>query len=635
MKFKTTCRLFIVACFLVGVIWFINRQVSQDHEIETGGKVMRMTFEEVTSLAIEHGEFKLDCVKRDGKWLIEKPVRARADDGQVQRIINFLEMLPREEVITSEQMEMRALSLSTYALAPPRARLVLRDMLVERELLIGCDAPLGDSVYVKLADESDVISVSSSVLDVIPENLEILRDRTVLPGDVAMTHRLEIQRPGVGFIQLAQTRKGWMIQQPIVARADSTRIYSMLKALYSLTVDEFVWDLSVDDKPDAGVSDELYDLVPDKAPARISVWVGRDSVGQELILGKDLDDSGKQIYAKQRDVDSVYSVSKTILDIFSATVTDLRDRKLFSLHPRAVKYICLEEADRKLVLKRMPDAGWVITEPVQWKADDHVVGNLIDHLTRLSVKTFEDAKIDLDGIGLSSPSYSVQLLSALPSEVKDNPEKQRPGCLLLSDVDPAKDDVFAKFSDDSSVYAISMLSVLEVVGRLIDPLVYKDRTMLAIPADDIKRITLVKKGVKQEIILAGSNEWITNGSKKKNVIAKTVSDILFYSANMRALRIESFNPKSLVSYGLDHPSITLTLGLAGDKGIQKTIMLGNRSKTDGIYAMVQGQDLVFVLGKDVADQMVQDLCMPRNLKNNKPGVIGAKPINSKQSLEAQ
>ena len=597
---------------------------------------MMMTFEGIESFAIERGDFQLNCVRQDGKWFIERPVRARANEGQIQRILNFLEILPRDEVITPEQMEMRALSLNAYGLEPPRVRFILRDMLVERELLIGRNAPLGDSVYVKLANEPNVIAVSSAVLGIIPEELEPLRDRTILHGEVAMTHRLEIQRPGVGFIQLAQTRKGWTIQQPIVARADSGRIYNMLKAMYSLKVDEFVWDLPADDKPDAGVSDELHDLVPDKAPARISVWVGRDRIGKELILGKHADESGKQIYAKRRDIDSVYTVPKSILDVFSVTVTDLRDRKLFPLHAQDVKYICLKEGDRKLVLKKIHDAGWIITEPVQWKADDHVVGDLIERLTNLRIKTFVDKKDNPKAVDLllASP-YSIQLLPGVPAADKDKSEKYKPNCLLLDDIDPEANEIFTKFHDDSSVYILSMTSVQKLVVRLIDPLVYKDRTMLAIPVSSIRRITLVKKGVRQEALLADTGEWIANGTVKQDVVAKAISDILFHSANMRALRIESLNPKSLASYGLDRPSITLTLGLAGAQGIQKTIMMGFRSRTDGIYAMVQGQDLVFVLGKAVADQLAQDLCVPRKLKVKKSGVTGAKSLKSERNSKAQ
>ena len=90
MKFKTTYRLFVIACVLIGSIWMINRRAPSDRDAEKGGKVVSMTFEEVRSLSLERGDFRLDCVKRDGKWFIEKPVLARADEGQIQRILNLV-----------------------------------------------------------------------------------------------------------------------------------------------------------------------------------------------------------------------------------------------------------------------------------------------------------------------------------------------------------------------------------------------------------------------------------------------------------------------------------------------------------------------------------------------------------------
>ncbi|MDP2989429.1 MAG: DUF4340 domain-containing protein, partial [Kiritimatiellota bacterium] len=60
-------------------------------------------------------------------------------------------------------------------------------------------------------------------------------------------------------------------------------------------------------------------------------------------------------------------------------------------------------------------------------------------------------------------------------------------------------------------------------------------------------------------------------------------------------------------YGLKDPRGSLTFILSGQEGIQKTLVLGEASEDLGVYATVQGQEMVFILPKALADQLLQDI----------------------------
>ena len=92
--------------------------------------------------------------------------------------------------------------------------------------------------------------------------------------------------------------------------------------------------------------------------------------------------------------------------------------------------------------------------------------------------------------------------------------------------------------------------------------------------------------------------------------SEVIADILFFAANLRAVRVEALNPASLEPYGLDGGGTVLTLGLMGETGIQKSIVLGRPAPPDGVYAMVKGQDVVFVLSSAVADMLKRRLVLP-------------------------
>jgi hypothetical protein len=133
--------------------------------------------------------------------------------------------------------------------------------------------------------------------------------------------------------------------------------------------------------------------------------------------------------------------------------------------------------------------------------------------------------------------------------------------------------------------------------------------MLAVPSDSVWKLTLRKAGREQTVVRRESGEWQALGAAGARVDAEAVGGVLARCAGLRALRIEAESMKSPAAYGLDDSAVELTLGLSGSGGIQKTLRLGYRARTDGLYAAVQGQDMVFVLAEAEAEKLGADLLL--------------------------
>jgi hypothetical protein len=416
----------------------------------------------------------------------------------------------------------------------------------------------------------------------------------------------------------------------------------MLDLLFGLKVEQFVWDPPVTGAgqgasavPTAAVRGgevKPYNLTPEEAAARITVWVNGGEVSKELILGKQVPDKEGEVYAKRRDFASVFTVNKAILDVFSAGINELRDRRLFSIRPEEAHYVCFQEGDKKLVMSRKPDTGWALAEPVQWRADGGVVEEILRHVAALEIRTFADGtQTNLAELGLNPPARAIQILreapQAAPPEAGTPPEKPpangavraaRANCLLLGGFREGRDSVFAtfegqpvKFGDGASVFTVSAALIKPLVEGMTDPLMVRDRTVLAIRPENVKRIGRTAQGAEQAIERGEEGEWVSVVPEGQAVSKAVIDDMLAAVSNLRALRFRSGEVKDPAKLGLDRSGVTLTFGLSGKEGLQKTLILGFRAETGGIYASIQGQDVVFVLDDATVRRLTRALAVAR------------------------
>jgi hypothetical protein len=245
-------------------------------------------------------------------------------------------------------------------------------------------------------------------------------------------------------------------------------------------------------------------------------------------------------------------------------------------------------------------------------------------LTDLKIESVvESADTNPVAFGLLSPACAIRVLPGRPDSSTNAaarpapegvaaapPGRERSACLLVGAGSGSTNAVFVKFEDSATVLTVAAESVRALGANLTDPLVFRDRTMLAVSADSVRKLALRKGDTEQMALRAEGGEWTVAAPASNALDRAAIDDTIALLANLRAIRIESHNPKSLAVYGLDRSAVTLTLGLSGNEGIQKTILMGFRARTDGVFALVQGQDVVFVLANAVAERLARDLLKP-------------------------
>ncbi len=636
MGFKTTLELFILVCVL-GAIIFLAANPFDRPEEQTGG-LLTIKPEDVSKVTIRHQNTRMECIKKDWEWFIRFPVEARADSARIERFLGVLETLTVQDAITSGQRRSRGLSLADYGLSPPVASLSLESQGVASTLLVGSRTPLGHGLYVKKAGSDLVLSTEAGIEKILPDNVLDWRNRQVFAGRDEKTVQIELWNRDGSFIQMLLKNSTWHMTQPIVVRANEKAVEQLLKQLYALEVKEFMWDPGWSEKNNApGVVAENserfapYGLAGDQARARVALWQKGATARQELLLGKPVGENSGSVYARDRDKDSIYSVSSNALNYLDLSVADLRSRKLFALTPEEAAYINIQSGDKRLILTREPEGHWTIEEPLKWDADRKATAGFLEGLLNLEAESFvSETATNLTELGFNPPAWSVEVLEKPPSTEEQDRDstraEERPGQhrLLIARAPQGSNTVHARFSDDpvksgdeGFIYSISRKDMAFIDGNPASALEFFDRTMMSLRPENIRKIETFTQERKEIVIRNQQGQWVSQDETPGEVNPKAIESILFAVSNLRASRVEDLALEEPAVYGLDKPSMQFSFGLSGEKGIQKTLKLGYKAGTKEIYAMIQGRDVVFALSYDTVKLFLQPLTLKKETRENR------------------
>lgn len=283
-----------------GGIWYLERESEGTEEREEHARyAMKVEPDEVRYLRIETTNLVVTCRLVGSQWRIESPLKTHGDKGEIRRILTGLKFLPKGDVITPAQRREKSLRLHDYGLETPRARITIREESEEQTILVGDAAAVGDSLYVKEADQDDIVTTSQSLLTLLPNNLEQMRSRKLLPDPPYVLNRLEIRRPA-GFLLLANDpSRGWSLQQPVECRAQSAFVQDLISELSTAEISRFVED-DVAEFAAYGLEESLVhvSMLP----------VGGGSV-RTLHLGSADPTDPELVFARVDDGSSVYGVS--------------------------------------------------------------------------------------------------------------------------------------------------------------------------------------------------------------------------------------------------------------------------------------------------------------------------------------
>ena len=213
-------------------------------------RVLPFPVGEVEEILLHQGALEVEIGKKDGEWLIRKPVEAPADPAAVGSVLGELSTLKAVSFVSDTGGD-----LALYGLNAPGLVLDIRSQGTHRTLQIGQVNPQDkQQVFARVADQPSVFLLPRATLDALGKMADRVRDkRLVTFSSPAQVQSVEFAgRGGAYRLERGQGTNGWKLRVGGKERiADSARVGAWLEYWEEARANRF---LSTEDPARMGLS---------------------------------------------------------------------------------------------------------------------------------------------------------------------------------------------------------------------------------------------------------------------------------------------------------------------------------------------------------------------------------------------
>jgi len=591
MKFRNTLILLgiVVVLFLLVYVFEIRKPGEFTGKGRNLGEILMVEKEDVNEVALVYADSnyeKMVCSKDDnGQWQIEQPLKAKADQKRMDRLISSAMSKNIHNTLKEPG------SLAEYGLDSPRviATFHLRDGR-SRTLMLGDTVPTGNYAYIKQKSTPDISLVPASIVDDLTKFVSDLRDRTVIALNKPDIQRIRLKYANRKSIACEKSRLSppfdkrgseWKLVEPIAAKADTNEVEKIISDLNDLKVSSFVAE-------DPG-NLSVYGLSQPQIEAIVSLEDGKDKA---LLIGKKENGS---VYVKTASDRPVFLVSAEIIGKLMKQPSDLRDRTVIAFDKTTVERLDLKYPERSIICeKKSDDEGevWEITSPTSAKADKSQVDEILRKLHELKVGKFvSDRPGNLAIYGLTRPQIRAVIV----------PKGAEPEMLLVGKREG--ESVYVKTASAEPVYLVDAGIVDDLSIEVLD---LRDKQVMKFERNDVNRIELRRRDHEPVVCIKQEHDWRLVEPTKEKAKNHEVNDILYKLDDLKAERFVAEKAARLSEYGLDQPDVEVTVTF--EDGSAETLLVGKKlPDSDSAYAKIAGKDVVFIIEKDVVDELKKNV----------------------------
>jgi hypothetical protein len=573
-----------VALGLLCYVAFIDKKIPGTKEREDAEtQLFQLNPEDVNVLEItnDHGLFFL--VKTDGRWEIKKPVETPGDGATIDGIVNQIAFTQPERLIEVDPgSESDLAHLKDWGLDPPVDRVVIHTRDKQYVLLIGRQMAINDTVYARASEHKNepVRVLPSTIKDVVEKDLSALRSRSVFDFDTTKANKVATYiagtsaTPGQGEQCEIDLKDGkWAMQLPLVARASDPDVQGLLGKILGLRVVDFI----VDDASNLST----YGLTSPVATITVGLQGEDGKPAEDMVLqiGGPVPNKTDQVYAQRLKSNSVFTLTKSIVDDVIKAVPNVRDRHILPFDPNKPTALSYTIGPKKAGVKS-EHALWNAVGADAGPADVTKVNGLLVKLSQLeTTPLLKDSAPDLKPYGLDKPQGKITLAS---------PEFTPGPSVTLSIGKDENKLLYVRNSFEPFVYTVPD-DAFDFLPASNLPL--RDPRAINLNFDAVKSMTIIAGSEPPVTLLRSPGGTWTASNVKDRMVDSTKADT--QAALFSQLQAQTWLGSALPAYGLNKP--VLTIAVLADQPDPTILHIGAPLPDGSHAAQIEGNPTTFAI----------------------------------------
>jgi len=537
----------------------------------------------VNKVRLTNDSGTIALAKEDDRWLLQDPVEDNADSTKVTDLVTSVGDAEKQD-FTADDVE----DFAQYGLDAPAISITFWDDKEEgaKTLLIGKavepaekedSAP--EKVYARVEGSQSVFTLKDDIVEKLSAKPNDLRDHSLLAVKADDLAAVEIKTES-STIKIEKHGWDWKMLEPKETIADGPAIKDIARLLEETKIDDWI------DKPG-----ELAQYGLDK-PVDLTLKQkkedGEEETQFQLLVGKK---EGESCYVKLPDKPSVLRVPAEIADRVSDDYLAFYGKRMLDFSKSKSNKLNVVRGDGTIfAAAKQDDAKWTLTKPVAGRAEMSNINNILWDLSSFDAEKIVAEQVqDLAAYGLDKP----RVTATVTVEGDEEDEEKTHIIRIGKDADG---DYYAKVDGKDIIFTVRKTVVDNLNKDLLS------LSVVRFEKDNATELIMERAGEKLACRRKDKDSaWEVITPEGGKADEEKIRGIINGLSALRAVRHEEYAPADLTKYGLDKPSVIVTIKVKDDQ--PKVLQIGSKLEDGSAYGRTADTSPVFVLHKGAIEQV--------------------------------
>jgi hypothetical protein len=306
---------------------------------------------EIDRIVLTQAAGEIELIRQRDQWQIERPIKARASQAAVSRMLKKISETPvlqfqDEEAGGEFEAETSPSAISLFS--------------GQSKVKIACGAPVSNQpghIYVRVSDRPSTFIVEESLTQTLDQRPNDLRDRKIVRLNPDLIDRITINTKGQPSAQLSRKEGRWVIPGQNDAPADTEAVNRLFNTLNSNDVSRFVSD-SASDLTSYGLDAPALEFA---FSSYSSENTAEENAGETrlatLAIGRAEDET---YYARVQEEPYIVELPKRIVDQLPTNDFSFRSHEILNLARTELASVEITRKGATVVLTRNAKGQWVV-----------------------------------------------------------------------------------------------------------------------------------------------------------------------------------------------------------------------------------------------------------------------------------